>query len=95
MNGNPRTAAFKQKVAIEALKGDRTVNEIAKEYGIHPVQVCQWKKALIDGAESLFGKRSRSRKGPDTETEKAALERKVGQLTIEIDWLKKKLGILQ
>ena len=54
MNGNPRTASFKKKIAIEALKGDRTVNEIAKEYGIHPVQVAQWKKALIDGAETLF-----------------------------------------
>jgi transposase len=54
MNGNPRTAAFKKKIAIEALKGERTVNEIAKEYGIHPVQMAQWKKALIDGAETHF-----------------------------------------
>jgi len=91
MNRNPRTATFKQKVAIEALKGDRTINEISKEYGVHPVQVSQWKKELIDGAELLFGRRKQ--KGPDTEIEKAALERKVGQLTIEIDWLKKKLGI--
>ncbi len=89
MNGNPRTAIFKQKVAIEALKGDRTINEIAKEYGVHPVQVGKWKKTLIDGADSVFAK---VRKGADTEVEKAALERKVGQLTIEIDWLKKKLG---
>jgi transposase-like protein len=91
MNGNPRSAAFKQKVAIEALKGDRTVNEIAKDYGVHPVQVSQWKKELIEGAELIFEKRKR--KNSDVETEKAALERKVGQLTIEIDWLKKKLGI--
>jgi transposase-like protein len=91
MNGKPRTAVFKQKIAIEALKGDRTINEIAKEYGVHPVQVSQWKKELIDGAETLFGKRKK--KDGATETEKAALERKVGQLTIEIDWLKKKLGI--
>lgn len=91
MNGNPRTAAFKQKVAIEALKGEKTINEIAKGYGVHPVQVSQWKKELVGGAELLFGKRKR--KGLDTEIEKAALERKVGQLTIEIDWLKKKLGI--
>src|SRR5262245_21991278 len=90
MNGNSRSAAFKQKVAIEALKGDRTINEIAKEYGVHPVQVSQWKKELIDGAELLFGKHKR--KGSDGEVEKAALERKVGQLTIEIDWLKKNLG---
>ena len=74
MNGNPRTPAFKQKVAIEALKGDKTVNEIAKEYEVHPVQVSQWKKELVDGAEVLFGKRKR--KSGDTEAEKAVLERK-------------------
>jgi transposase len=91
MNRNLRTAAFKQKVAIEALKGERTINEIAHEYGVHPVQVGQWKKALIEGAASLFERRGR--KGGDVEAEKAALERKVGQLTIEIDWLKKKLGM--
>lgn len=93
MNGKPRTAIFKQKIAIEALKGDRTINEIAKEYGVHPVQVSQWKKEMIDGAEVLFGKRKK--KDGTNEAEKAALERKVGQLTIEIDWLKKKLGIQQ
>ena len=93
MNRKPRTAAFKQKVAIEALKGDRTVNEIAKEYEIHPVQVSQWKRELIEGTDVLFGKRRK--KDTVTEIEKAALERKVGQLTIEIDWLKKKLGILR
>jgi transposase-like protein len=91
MNGNPRNAAFKKKVAIEALKGERSVNEIAKEYGVHPGQVTQWKKALIDGAEAVFSKRIR--KGSDQEIEKAALERKIGQLTIEVDWLKKKLGM--
>jgi transposase-like protein len=90
MNGNPRTAAFKKKVAIEALKGERTANEIAKHYGVHPVQVTKWKKELLDKAETIF--EGRKQKGSDTENEKAALERKVGQLTIEIDWLKKKLG---
>jgi transposase-like protein len=91
MNGNPRNAAFKKKIAIEALRGERSVNEIAKEYGVHPGQVTQWKKALIEGAEAVFSKRVR--KSPDQEVEKATLERKIGQLTIEVDWLKKKLGM--
>lgn len=91
MNRNLRTAAFKKKVALEAMKGDKTINEIAQQYGVHPVQVGKWKKELLDGAESLFEKRQR--KGKDKENDKATLERKVGQLTIEIDWLKKKLGI--
>ena len=91
MNRNLRTAVFKQKIAIEALKGDKTINEIAKENGVHPVQVSQWKKELMDGAEVVFGKRKK--KGDNGETEKAVLERKIGQLTVEVDWLKKKLGI--
>ncbi len=91
MNRNPRTAAFKKRVAIEALKEERTINEIAKEYSVHPVQVGQWKKALIDGAESIFNRRKK--KEDNAEIERASLERKVGQLTIEIDWLKKKLGM--
>jgi len=91
MNRNLRTAAFKQKIAIEALKGDKTVNEIAKENGVHPVQVSQWKKELMDGAEIVFGRRKK--KSDNSEGEKAVLERKIGQLTVEVDWLKKKLGL--
>lgn len=91
MHKTIRSATFKQKVAIEALKGDRTINEIAKEYGIHPVQVAQWKKTLLDGAALVFERRGRKEKGADVEM--ASLERKIGQLTIEIDWLKKKLGM--
>ncbi len=54
--------------------------------GFNQVQVGKWKKTLIDGADLVIGQ---VRKGSDTEVEKAALERKIGQLTIEIDWLKK------
>jgi transposase-like protein len=89
MNKNPRSAAFKKKIAIEALREDKSIEEIAREYGLHRVQVCKWKKALLDGAESIFERPSKRK--PDDE--KAALERKIGQLTIEIDWLKKKLGV--
>jgi len=90
MNKSPRTAAFKKRIAIEALKEDRTIEEIAKEYSLHRVQVCNWKKELLDGAESIF--ECKKRKNLNQDEEKAALERKIGQLTIEIDWLKKKLG---
>jgi len=70
MTRTPRSEAFKKKVAIEALREDNTLEAIARKYGVHPVQVGKWKKALLDGAE-------------------AVLERKVGQLTIELDFLKK------
>lgn len=90
MNKSPRTAAFKKRIAVEALKEERTIEEIAKTYSLHRVQVCKWKKELLDGAESIF--ESKKRKNVNQDEEKAALERKIGQLTIEIDWLKKKLG---
>jgi len=83
-----RTAAFKKKIALEALKEDKTIAEIASQYGVHPMQVSQWKKELVDGAEAVFvDKRSRKKDNWDRE----ALERKVGQQAIELDYLKKKL----
>lgn len=91
MNKNLRSAAFKKKIALEALREDKSIEEIAREHGLHRVQVCKWKKELLDGAESIFEKPSRKKAKLDDE--KAALERKIGQLTIEMDWLKKKLGI--
>jgi transposase-like protein len=91
MNKRPRSAAFKKKIAIEALRENKTIEEIAKEHDLHRVQVCKWKKELLDGAESIFEDKGKKKAKPDDD--KAVLERKIGQLTIEIDWLKKKLGI--
>jgi transposase len=86
----PRTAAFKKKIALEALREDQTLSQLASQYDIHPIQVGKWKKALIEGAESLFeGKKSRRQ---DENIDQEALEKKVGQLTMENDFLKKKLG---
>jgi transposase len=86
----PRTAAFKKKVAIEALREDKTLNQLASEHGVHPLQIGKWKKELIDGAEILFeGKKGRQ---PDESQDREALEKKVGRLTMENDFLKKKLG---
>lgn len=84
-----RTAAFKKKVALEALKEDKTIAEIASKHGVHPMQVNQWKRDLVEGAEAVFSdKRSQKKESWDRE----ALERKVGQQAIELDYLKKKLG---
>jgi transposase len=89
MSRKPRTPAFKKKVAIEALREDKTMGQLASQHGVHPIQVSKWKKELIDGAESLFeGKRSRKKEDAVGREE---LERKIGQLTIENDFLKKKL----
>ena len=86
----PRTAAFKTKVALEALREDKTLNQLASHYGVHPIQVSKWKKELIEGAESLFtGKRSHKQ---NDSADREPLEKKIGQLTMENDFLKKKLG---
>lgn len=86
----PRTAAFKKKLALEALREDKTLGQLAGEHGVHPLQVGKWKKELIDRAESLFeGKKSRKQ---DDEFDREVLEKKIGRLTVEIDFLKKKLG---
>lgn len=90
MSKTLRTSAFKKKVVLEALREDKTMGQLASQYGVHPVQVSKWKKELIDGVESLFeGKRSRRK---EEAVSREDLERKIGQLTIELDFLKKNLG---
>ena len=90
MNKTPRTPAFKKRIALEALREEKTIEEIAKEYSLNRVQVSQWKKELLDGAESIFiGKRKKKKTLLHYDEAKAHLERKIGQLTIENDWLKK------
>ena len=82
---------FKAKVAIEALKGQKTLSELAAEFGVHPVQISQWKKHLQEGSAHLF---ERIRQGPDEQ--EALVERlyqQIGQLQMEVEWLRKK-GLL-
>jgi transposase len=83
---------FKAKVGLEALGGMKTINQVAQEYGVHPVQVGQWKREIQAQAKSLFeGKR-----GPQPASLESAPERlygEIGRLKMELDWLKKKSGI--
>ncbi len=83
------SAEFKAKVAIEALKGLKTVQELAKEYGVHPRQIGQWKQRLKAEAPGLFG-RAQGVGASEQEAEVAALYEKIGRLNMEVDWLKKK-----
>lgn len=93
MNRRKHSAEFKRKIAVEALREQKTLNQIAQEHEVHPVQVSEWKKVVLDGCGSLFEKKaSRTAQHDDREEEIAALERKVGRLTLENDFLKKKLG---
>ena len=86
------TPAFKAKIGLEALKGEKTVNEIGQEHGVHPAQVGQWKRAIQEQAQSLFeGKRGPKAAPEHEEPEKLFSE--IGKLKMELDWLKKKSGI--
>lgn len=87
------SAEFKARVALEAAQGLKTVNEIAREHEVHPVQVSQWKKDMIERLPEVFGRQA----GPEVEVlarQKERLERKVGELTMDIEFLKKKCGQL-
>ena len=86
------TADFKAKVGLEALRGMKTINEIGQEFGVHPMQVGQWKKLIQEQAKSLFeGKRGPKPLAAHQEPE--LLYSEIGKLKVELDWLKKKSGI--
>jgi len=85
------SGAFKGKVALESIKNDRTISEISNEYKVHPNQVSQWKKQLLDGIPELFSNKS-TRRAKEREELESELYRQIGQLKVEIDWLKKKHG---
>lgn len=83
---------FKTKIRLEALKGVKSINQIGQEYGVHPVQVGQWKKAIQEHSKSLFeGKRGPKPVARHQEPE--PLYSEIGKLKMELDWLKKKSGI--
>jgi len=86
--------ATKFRVAMEAYKADRSVTEIAEEYGIHPTQVHRWKKELMEHGPDVFaGKRETDDRA--VEAERDELYRKVGHQQVQIDSFKKKLGVDQ
>mgnify|MGYP003331022404 CR=1 FL=1 len=82
-------AAFKARVALEALKEEKPLAELAKLYNVHPNQISLWKKQLLQGASELFSDKRKHKELTD-ESEKDRLYQKVGQLEMELDWLKKK-----
>jgi transposase-like protein len=84
---------FKAKVALEAIKGIKPINELAQEFGVHPNQITLWKKKLLEVAPEVFGGK-KDQEAERMREERDRLYKKVGQLQIEVDWLKKKTGHL-
>lgn len=91
MNKRKRYSAdFKAKVAVDALKEQKTLSELASQYQIHSVQISTWKKQLLDGSSSIF-KNSTNNNQKKQQNLEAHLYQEIGRLKIELDWLKKKL----
>ena len=83
------SAGFKAKVALEAAEQDKTIAELAKQHQVHPVQISQWKKQLLDGVESLFENGAAARR-PDPEKLQAELYEQIGRLQMELAWVERK-----
>ena len=86
------TKETKFRVALEAYKGDREIAEIAAEYGVHPSQVTTWKKQLLNDGPEVFS-RGRDEEAQRVAAERDELYRKVGHQQVQLDYLKKKLGV--
>ena len=84
------TAAFKAQVALAAIKGDRTVNELAGQFGVHPTLIHAWKKQLLAGAELAFTNGVKV-DAAAAEARQAELFEQIGRLKMELEWVKKKL----
>lgn len=92
---NRYTAEFKTKVVLEVLREEQTVNEIAMKYEISPVMLSRWKGEFLERASMVFGRESKvvEKMKRSYEEKQEQLEKLVGQLTLEVNWLKKKSGL--
>ena len=85
------SAQFKAQVALEAAKGDKTIAELASRFEVHPNQITKWKRQLLDSLPAIFS-RSRQKDKQKQDDLKEYLYQQIGQLKVELDWLKKKSG---
>jgi transposase len=93
MGKKKHSKELKARIALDAIKGQKTMTELASEYGVHANQISRWKKQLLDAAPDVFT-HGKDKEAEKQEVEQDRLYKKVGQLQIEVDWLKKKTGYL-
>ena len=87
------SAKFKARVAIEAIRGERTLSQLGSQFKVHPMQIAKWRKAALEQLPELFvDGRTRKVRNEDADTD--ALYEEIGRLKMELDWLKKKAGLL-
>lgn len=79
------SASFKAKVAIEAVRKEKTISQLSSEYGVHSNQIDQWRKRLLEEVPDIFSQK-RKNKEKDTEELQAELYQQIGQLKVELDW---------
>jgi transposase-like protein len=84
------SASFKAKVALEAFRGEKTLSELAVQYGVHPVQISRWKKEFLDRAPEIFSDGSVKSREAELQRELDEAHRQLGQAKVELDWAKKK-----
>jgi putative transposase len=93
-NRRTHSPEFKAKVAMEAISGRKTLQQIAADHAVHPIQVSQWKKQLHEGASELFSSGKKSKEKDDTQAKESELFQQIGRLQMELEWLKKKSRLL-
>ena len=88
------SASFKAKVALEAVKKEKTIAQLSSDFGVHTNQIAQWRRRLLDEIPDIFS-RKRKKKETDSEALQSELYRQIGKLKVELDWLKKKSELLR
>ena len=84
---------FKARVVIEAIRGEKTLSQLGSQFKVHPIQIAKWRKAALEQMPDLFVD-GRTRKARSAEADNDALYEEIGRLKVELDWLKKKVGML-
>ena len=83
---------FKARVAIEAIRGEKTLSQLGSQFKLHPIQIAKWRRLALEQMPELFVD-GRKRKTPNADADSDALYQEIGRLKVELDWLKKKVGV--